>query len=451
MTLEEDLKQFYYHWFWGLRHNSTPEPLSLWTQVNQWPENEMTLARQKQAEIKHKIWPVRLFYWLFNLSDYAKNYYQLAAHDLMFEHRNKRSTMSFFDKLKSNARNKLGNFLNNPQANEQKAPTEEHQNRSTPKKKEELPRPPEVIDEEMQVATWMLPHFKAFGMDVVSGQLIKFNEIKKTYLQKALALHPDKNPSPTAHQDFITLSTGYKKIEKAFNGSSEEVINSFSNADLWEMCSETRSRIDKVIQSYDEIANSYDEIANSYDEIAKSYDEIVKDAREIRRDIRAIRDEVERDFKKIFEANQLQIERNNRRLDELKKIMAEEAVQVSNELTEKDKNELTFHVAQVFTTPEVTFTARYLSEAQNIEPLTSLVRSGFFNPLTIRGLIESYFSQLRKTSFPFFTSSEPVKIKQIFSNDSTFHTRREPVLMICDKPSVSDERSLASRANINNS
>ena len=156
MTLEEDLKQFYYHWFWGLRHNSTPEPLSLWTQVNQWPENEMTLARQKQAEIKHKIWPVRLFYWLFNLSDYAKNYYQLAAHDLMFEHRNKRSTMSFFDKLKSNARNKLGNFLNNPQANEQKAPTEEHQNRSTPKKKEELPRPPEVIDEEMQVATWML-------------------------------------------------------------------------------------------------------------------------------------------------------------------------------------------------------------------------------------------------------------------------------------------------------
>ena len=267
-------------------------------------------------------------------------------------------------------------------------------------------------------------------MDVVSGQLIKFNEIKKTYLQKALALHPDKNPSPTAHQDFITLSTGYKKIEKAFNGSSEEVINSFSNADLWEMCSETRSRIDKVIQSYDEI---------------------VKDAREIRRDIRAIRDEVERDFKKIFEANQLQIERNNRRLDELKKIMAEEAVQVSNELTEKDKNELTFHVAQVFTTPEVTFTARYLSEAQNIEPLTSLVRSGFFNPLTIRGLIESYFSQLRKTSFPFFTSSEPVKIKQIFSNDSTFHTRREPVLMICDKPSVSDERSLASRANINNS
>jgi len=69
MTFGEDLKHFHYHWFWGLQYYLTPQPLSLWTQISSWPTNEITFSRQKQAEINRKVWPIRVFYWLFNLSE----------------------------------------------------------------------------------------------------------------------------------------------------------------------------------------------------------------------------------------------------------------------------------------------------------------------------------------------------------------------------------------------
>jgi len=389
MTPEEDLKHFYYHWLWGLRHYSTPQSLSLWSQISHWSANEIILSRKKQTEIKRKIWPIRIFYWLFNLSDYAGNYYQLAAHDLIAEHKNNGITMSFFDKVKRNGKTFLGNLQNNFRSNEPEEGTQGHQEQSKHNKKEELSRPPEVINEELQVATWMRPHFKTLGMEVESGQLIKFNEIKKTYRQKALVLHPDKNPSSMAHQDFVKLSTAYKQLEMAFSGLSEEVISRFSNADLWEMCGELRSRIDKVIQSIDTVIQSYDEIS--------------KRAQEMSQNTQAMIDRMDILFKKC-DAEQLYIEETNRRLDELERVMAEKASQVSDELPEKDNNEPASHASQVRLTTgpqeQNAFTAERLLGAQNLEPLTSLVRSGFANTLIINGVAENYFSQLRRVSFP---------------------------------------------------
>jgi DnaJ-domain-containing protein 1 len=39
-------------------------------------------------------------------------------------------------------------------------------------------------------------------------------EIKAAYRQKAKALHPDVNPSPNAHEDFLQLQTAYDALRR---------------------------------------------------------------------------------------------------------------------------------------------------------------------------------------------------------------------------------------------
>lgn len=46
------------------------------------------------------------------------------------------------------------------------------------------------------------------------GQYASLEEIKRAYRKKAKLLHPDKSPSPEAHQAFIFLTEAYECLTK---------------------------------------------------------------------------------------------------------------------------------------------------------------------------------------------------------------------------------------------
>ncbi len=55
-------------------------------------------------------------------------------------------------------------------------------------------------------------------LDVTESNTIE--EIKRAYRKKALQLHPDKNKSPTAHEDFILLTEAYEYLSKLKSGNT---------------------------------------------------------------------------------------------------------------------------------------------------------------------------------------------------------------------------------------
>jgi DnaJ-class molecular chaperone len=56
----------------------------------------------------------------------------------------------------------------------------------------------------------MKNHYKT--LDVADGASLQ--EIKKAYKKKAQLLHPDRNPSANAHEQFIELNTAYQHLIK---------------------------------------------------------------------------------------------------------------------------------------------------------------------------------------------------------------------------------------------
>jgi hypothetical protein len=87
-------------------------------------------------------------------------------------------------------------------------------------------------------------------------------EIKDAYRKKAGRIHPDVNPSPTAHEDFITLTEAYEsmlrgKTGRVYNETSRNYTrasSAHSEADLREQSRERARRAARM--KYQEFINS---------------------------------------------------------------------------------------------------------------------------------------------------------------------------------------------------
>lgn len=87
-------------------------------------------------------------------------------------------------------------------------------------------------------------------------------EIKDAYRKKAGRIHPDVNPSPTAHEDFITLTEAYEsmlrgKTGRVYNETSHtytRASTAYSEADLKEQSRERARRAAQM--KYQEFINS---------------------------------------------------------------------------------------------------------------------------------------------------------------------------------------------------
>ncbi len=90
----------------------------------------------------------------------------------------------------------------------------------------------------------MREYFDILGIPVTANE----NEIKKAFKEKAKALHPDRNKSPKAHEEFLSLYEAFKRAIESTKQTREAVTNTRAQ-------SATANRKQK--EKYDEQAERY--------------------------------------------------------------------------------------------------------------------------------------------------------------------------------------------------
>lgn len=354
MTLEEHLKRTQYHWILGLRELKEPCYPNLWDQIHSLQSDEILHFRNHQAEIQQKIWPLRFFYWLFNLSNYAKYHYQIAAYDQVYNinnegvpmHKLQPNKSSYLDRLKQWFRRTPSQTTtpstHPPSTKNNVTEPDEPKNAHThaPQDAPQMTHPVEVSnsDEELLVQPWMQSALNLLGIERLNQHTLRSSEIRKAYLLQALAFHPDKNPSPEAHAMFIKIVNAYEILRSAFGGTvTQNEMSSYKYTDIWQELAELRHGINSLNQGWKNLSHYYEK------EISKLL-ERQRELEDLRQFIRKNKQETEELYRMFDEQNQM-IDEQNQKLDEINQIFDEQnrkLDEINRFLNEKDKkkNEL---------------------------------------------------------------------------------------------------------------
>lgn len=99
------------------------------------------------------------------------------------------------------------------------------------------------------------------------------NDIKKAYRSKAKQLHPDRNPSPTAEEDFVELNEAYEYlVELKTNGRKATKDKSISDFEKW-WYAEAARRKERAKQ---QARMRYEEYINSKEyKLTESFDHVI--------------------------------------------------------------------------------------------------------------------------------------------------------------------------------
>lgn len=99
------------------------------------------------------------------------------------------------------------------------------------------------------------------------------NDIKKAYRSKAKQLHPDRNLSPTAEEDFIELNEAYEYlVELKINGKRATTNKSINDFEKWWYAEEARRKA----RAREQAKMRYEEYINSKEyKLTESFDHVI--------------------------------------------------------------------------------------------------------------------------------------------------------------------------------
>lgn len=227
-----ELSQYTYHWFWGLRHHQEALPHNLLFHINQLVINgalNRLIAEQEQCNKRNFF--LRFFYYVFNINDAALNGYLIAAvvaliqakdplileSESMFE-RVKQLRMDTFPTL-GEAFYSVRSFIFWPfkkawgasgipdsgerAANKEKPYAEPNNNPQQSKDDEGL--------HQFTITNELKPFLEQLGIETPLGERLTWAEVRTAFRKKALQVHPDKaGGSKETFQELLSSFDGFK-------------------------------------------------------------------------------------------------------------------------------------------------------------------------------------------------------------------------------------------------
>lgn len=406
MTKQQQLQRYRYHWLLGLRSSSVQRERNLLESIQSWTPQKVAEIRHQQRQIKTNMAVIRFIYWVFNLRFYAEHYYQLCAYDWLSEKTTKELDMGFISDMKNKfteAKNSLNDFFSGHNSMAAPVPSDTSSevnhdlsnfgslilrknsnhdstssSASTPREDvQEAERPIDMPKTELRVTSSMVYNLHILGINVEIGQPVLFKDIYKTYLQKALELHPDKNSSPNAHAMFISVLSAYESLKTIFNQTSE---SSDPSPCIWK-------KLDELERDFEEIRSSWSEIRTACEENIRGYQKF---------------NQILREGLSELAKNKIQQDSFQQRLDEQEQQLKEMEIEI-RELVQQNRG--TDHGASI----------------------------QYHNPLPSPRSELGRFFRHPPSGLHFFGADVPHHFLYRVAQNETMHHSKKPVLMICDR------------------
>ena len=289
------LSHFDYHWFRGLRYNKIVPLENMASHLDEFaaPEEQAYVQglREEQQRISQHYAVVRFFLWLFNIGDYARNAYQLAAFDLYNQSQSTCEDNAMDDLTAPYywAKNSFALLYSYCLATTetaivgiipQKAPFLQHH---------------EDGEHVFTIRAAMQPSLIRLGIVKETGARMAWSELKAACRRKILMTHPDRGGSSEQFQIVSEAKSTLTRLvfTPAINNFQEDLFESYN--EIAREHAEIAREHAEIARQHAEIARQHAKIARDHAEIARSLYEIQRELAELKRLVRIIQEQRQRE------------------------------------------------------------------------------------------------------------------------------------------------------------
>jgi hypothetical protein len=268
------LTHYEYHWFWGLLFHEEKHSPNLAERTESWQTNveKVRAVQEKQKKIDHYFLLFKWIYWLFNINNYAADFYQLAAFVVCSEAAKDDKIMKSVSDVVSSPFRAINRGLHAVWDKIIAAIPQSKSTNSGPKVSVPGMAGVESDDCEFEICERMQDHLKALGLSVSNQTKLLWRDIKKAYRDKALVAHPDKGGSNQAFLD----------IKSAFDALHQLVFDATSSNEEDPIAAAYYARVAKLFADIVELDAGMDRVRVGQEEVRAGQEEVRAGQAEVR-------------------------------------------------------------------------------------------------------------------------------------------------------------------------